>query len=223
MSNRLPNLILLGPPGAGKGTQAKMLVDTYHIPQISTGDMLRAAIASGSPMGQKVQSYVSSGGLVPDELVLEVLQDRLGQSDCGKGYILDGFPRTVPQAQALDKLLEIRTSPLLAVLSITVPDQELIGRLTGRRICKSCSASFHLQFSAPKTDGKCDHCGGELYQRKDDSVEVITNRLKVYHDQTAPLIEFYSKRNLLHAVEGIGKIDVIFSSICGIINSSARP
>ncbi|MFZ2958973.1 MAG: adenylate kinase [Candidatus Ozemobacteraceae bacterium] len=223
MSKRVPNLILLGPPGAGKGTQAKMLVDRYHIPQLSTGDMLRAAISSNSELGKKVQSFVSSGGLVPDELVLSALKERIGGSDCGNGYILDGFPRTVGQAEALEKLLVERGSPLAAVLSITVPDQELIDRLTGRRICTKCSASFHLQFSAPKKVMVCDHCGADLYQRKDDSLEVISNRLKIYHEQTAPLIQFYGERKLLHAVEGIGKIEMIFSAVCGIIDSLTRP
>ena len=219
MSKRVPNLILLGPPGAGKGTQAKMMVEKYGIPQISTGDMLRAAIASGSDMGKKVQSFVTSGGLVPDELVLQVLKERLTKDDTRKGFILDGFPRTVPQAEALEKILADNQTPLLGTLSITVEDKELIERLTGRRICKGCSASFHLQFSAPKKAGICDHCGQELYQRKDDSFEVISNRLKVYHEQTSPLIEFYRKRNQLHTIDGTGKIDVIFAAVCGKIDS----
>ncbi|MBF0500120.1 MAG: adenylate kinase [Candidatus Riflebacteria bacterium] len=222
MSKRVPNLILLGPPGAGKGTQAKMLVDRYRIPQLSTGDMLRAAIASASELGKTVQSYVTSGGLVPDELVLSVLRERIAAPDCSAGYILDGFPRTVGQAESLEKLLIERGSPLAAVLSITVPDQELIDRLTGRRICTKCSSSFHLLFSAPKVADVCDHCGAALYQRKDDSREVITNRLKVYHEQTAPLIKFYQERKLLHTVEGRGKIEMIFGAVCDIMDGLTR-
>jgi adenylate kinase len=195
-----------------------MLVEKYGIPQISTGDLLRAEIASGSELGKKVQSYVTSGGLVPDDVVLSALLTRLANPDCAKGFILDGFPRTVGQAESLSIALNERKSPLLGVISATVPDQDLIGRLTGRRICKSCSSSFHLQFSPPKVEGKCDRCAGELQQRKDDSVEVITHRLKVYHEQTAPLIEFYQKRKLLHAIDGSGKIEVIFKQMCDIID-----
>jgi adenylate kinase len=214
---RFTNLILLGPPGAGKGTQAKMMVDKFGIPQISTGDLLRAAISSGSELGNKVQSYVTSGGLVPDELVLSVLLARLEDKDCKKGFILDGFPRTLGQADSVGKALDSRGMPLSGVVAIMVPDQDLIDRLTGRRICKVCSTSFHLTFSPPSKEGFCDRCKGELYQRKDDSFEVISNRLKVYHDQTQPLIEYYGKRNLLHKVDGSGKIEMIFDKICDII------
>jgi len=216
-ANRL-NLIFLGPPGAGKGTQANMMVDTYGVPQVSTGDMLRAAIASGSELGKKVQSYVTSGGLVPDELVISVLLKRIEEPDCLKGFILDGFPRTVGQAQELDRALS-KIGGVTGVIAITVPDEDLIERLTGRRTCKVCSATVHIKFSPPKKDGFCDKCGGELLQRKDDTKEVIVNRLKVYHDQTSPLIEYYGSRRLLHKVEGTGKIEMIFSKIRGIIDS----
>lgn len=221
MSKRL-NLIFLGPPGAGKGTQAKMMVDTYGVPQVSTGDMLRAAIASGSELGKKVQSYVTSGGLVPDELVLSVLLKRIEDADCSKGFILDGFPRTVGQAQELDKALS-KIGGVTGVIAITVPDEDLIERLTGRRTCSGCSAPYHVKFTPPKKGGVCDKCGGELIQRKDDTVEVISNRLKVYHDQTSPLIEYYGSRKLLHKVEGTGKIEMIFSKIRGIIDSLIQP
>ncbi len=221
MSGRL-NLIFLGPPGAGKGTQANMMVDTYGVPQVSTGDMLRAAIASGSELGKKVQSFVTSGGLVPDDLVISVLLKRIAEPDCAKGFILDGFPRTVGQAGELEKAL-VPLGGVTGVIAITVPDEELIGRLTGRRTCKACAASYHVKFTPPRKDGVCDKCGGELQQRKDDTVEVITNRLKVYHDQTSPLIEYYGSRNLLHKVEGTGKIEMIFSKIRGIIDSLKRP
>lgn len=195
-----------------------MMVDTYGVPQVSTGDMLRAAIASGSDLGKKVQSFVTSGGLVPDELVLSVLLRRIEEPDCSKGFILDGFPRTVGQAQELDKALSA-IGGVTGVIAITVPDEDLIERLTGRRTCKACSASCHIKFTPPKKDGVCDKCGGELIHRKDDTVEVISNRLKVYHSQTSPLIEYYGSRKLLHKVEGTGKIEMIFSKIRGIIDS----
>jgi len=215
-------LILLAPPGGGKGTQAKMLVEKFSIPQISTGDILRASISSGSELGKKVQSYVTSGGLVPDDLVLSVLLHRIDEADCKPGFILDGFPRTVGQAEALEKALHEKKSPLTGVIALSVPDEELIQRLTGRRICKSCSTSFHIIFSPPKKEGVCDKCNGELYQRKDDSLEVISNRLKLYHEQTAPLIDFYKTRGTLHTVDGTGKIEVIFSKICDIIKGLTK-
>ncbi len=220
---KFTNLILLGPPGAGKGTQAKMMVDKYGIPQISTGDLLRAAISSGSDLGKKVQSFVTSGGLVPDDLVLSVLLDRLEGKDCKKGFILDGFPRTLGQADSVGKALDKRGMPLSGVIAIIVPDQDLIDRLTGRRTCKACSTIFHLKFSPPAKEGVCDKCKGELIQRKDDSFEVISNRLKVYHEQTQPLIEYYGKRNLLHEVDGSGKIEMIFGKICDIIEGLRKP
>ena len=211
------NLVLLGPPGAGKGTQAKMMVEKYQVPQISTGDLLRASISSGSELGDKVKSFVTSGGLVPDELVLSALLERLGGEDCQKGFILDGFPRTVGQAESLQKSLLEKNAPLQGVIAIIVPDEELVERLTGRRICKECGASFHLTFSAPKKTGMCDSCNGELYQRKDDSHDVITNRLNVYHEQTSPLIDFYQKMGILQKIDGMGKIGMIFEKICATI------
>ena len=216
MSGHL-NLVLLGPPGAGKGTQAKMMVEKYGVPQISTGDLLRASIASGSELGDKVKSYVTSGGLVPDDLVLSVLLERIGGDDCRQGFILDGFPRTVGQADALQVALTERGMPLKGVIAIIVPDEELVGRLTGRRICRGCGASFHVTFSPPKIADTCDGCGGELYQRKDDSHDVITNRLHVYHEQTSPLIEFYQKQGILQKIDGTGKIGMIFQHICDTI------
>lgn len=218
MSRNL-NLIFLGPPGAGKGTQAKMIVDKYTIPQISTGDLMRAAVASGSSMGDKVKGYMAAGALVPDDLVVEILLERLAQDDCRDGFILDGFPRTVGQAESLEKALEKRNMKLSGVVAMMVPDEALLTRLTARRICKECGASYHLEFLKPKVAGKCDRCQGELYQRKDDSEEVILNRLKVYHDQTAPLIDFYQQRKTLYTVDGNKKIEMIFSEICDIIDS----
>ncbi|PKL42697.1 MAG: adenylate kinase [Candidatus Riflebacteria bacterium HGW-Riflebacteria-2] len=219
MSGRNLNLIFLGPPGAGKGTQAKMIVDKYTIPQISTGDLMRAAVSSGSSMGDKVKGYMAAGALVPDDLVVEILLERLSGDDCRDGFILDGFPRTVGQAESLEKALEKRNMKLSGVVAMMVPDAALLTRLTARRICKECGASYHLEFLKPKVEGKCDRCSGELYQRKDDSEEVILNRLKVYHDQTAPLIDFYQKRKALYTVDGNKKIEMIFSEICDIIDS----
>jgi len=218
MSRNL-NLIFLGPPGAGKGTQAKMIVDKYNIPQISTGDLMRAAVSSGSSMGDKVKGYMAAGALVPDDLVVEILLERLSGEDCRDGFILDGFPRTVGQAESLETALEKRGMKLSGVVAMMVPDEALLKRLTARRICKECSASYHLEFLRPKVEGKCDRCQGELYQRKDDSEEVILNRLKVYHDQTSPLIDFYQKRKKLYTVDGNKKIEMIFSEICDIIDS----
>jgi len=219
MSGRNLNLIFLGPPGAGKGTQAKMIVDKYNIPQISTGDLMRAAVSSGSSIGDKFMGYMAAGALVPDDLVVDILLDRLSGDDCRDGFILDGFPRTVGQAESLEKALEKRGMKLSGVVAMIVPDEALLKRLTARRICKECSASYHLEFLKPKVDGKCDRCQGELYQRKDDSEEVILNRLKVYHDQTSPLIDFYQKRKKLYTVDGNKKIEMIFSEICDIIDS----
>jgi adenylate kinase len=218
MSKRNLNLIFLGPPGAGKGTQAKMIVDKYSIPQISTGDLMRAAISSGSSIGEKVKSYMASGALVPDDLVVDILLDRLAGDDCKDGFILDGFPRTVGQAESLEKALLKKNMPLSGVVAMMVPDDVLADRLTARRICSGCSTSYHLEYLRPKVDGKCDRCGGELYQRKDDSEEVIRNRLRVYHEQTSPLIDFYQKKKKLYTVDGNKKIEMIFQEICDIID-----
>lgn len=215
---RILNLIFLGPPGAGKGTQARMIQEKYSIPQISTGDLMRNEISSGSSLGERVKSYINSGGLVPDELTLSILLNRISKDDCKNGFLLDGFPRTTGQAEALEKALVEKNSELSGVIALDVEDSELIGRLADRRICKNCSESYHLQFKKPAVEGKCDHCGGELFQRHDDSEEVIKNRLKVYHDQTAPLVDFYSVRKKLHKIDGKNKINVIFSEICAIID-----
>jgi len=218
MSKRNLNLIFLGPPGAGKGTQAKMIVDKYSIPQISTGDLMRAAISSGSAIGEKVKSFMTSGALVPDEMVVDILLDRLSGEDCRDGFILDGFPRTVCQAETLEIALEKRNMLLSGVVAMIVPDDVLADRLTARRICQDCGASYHLEYLKPKTQGKCDRCPGDLYQRKDDSEEVIRNRLEVYHKQTAPLIDFYEKQKKLYTVDGNKKIEMIFQEICDIID-----
>ena len=211
------NIIMLGPPGAGKGTQAKMLVEKLGIPQISTGDMLRAAVKEGTPMGLKAKEYMDGGKLVPDEVVIGIVKDRLAADDCAKGFILDGFPRTIPQAEALDKVLEEMGKKIEYVVNVAVPESELLTRLTGRRTCKKCGAMYHVKFNPPKQDGVCDKCGGELYQRDDDKEETILNRLKVYNDQTAPLIEYYKKQGVLVDIDGSKEIGEIFKDICAAL------
>ena len=207
------NLIFLGPPGSGKGTQAKMLVDKYGIPQISTGDILREAVKEGTPLGKEAKKYMDEGKLVPDEVVVGIVRERLKEPDCTKGFILDGFPRTIPQAEALDKTLQEMGKGIDHVLSLEVDKEELVRRLSGRRTCKKCGAMYHIIFDPPKKDGVCDRCGGELYQRDDDKEETIRERLRVYEEQTAPLIEYYRKKGLLRPIDGVGKIEEIFARI----------
>jgi len=211
------DLIFLGPPGAGKGTQAKMLVERYGIPQVSTGDILRAAVAEGTELGKKAKEYMEAGKLVPDEVVIGIIEERLKQSDCEKGFILDGFPRTVPQAEALDKVLEKMGRKIDHVLTLDVPEEELIRRLTGRRTCKKCGAMYHTIFNPPKVEGVCDKCGGELYQRPDDNEETVRSRLSVYEQQTRPLIDFYEKKGLVRKIDGRGEIKEIFEQIVRIL------
>lgn len=211
------NLILLGPPGAGKGTQAKMLIEAYGIPQISTGDMLRAAVANQTALGLEAKKYMDAGQLVPDEVVIGLAKDRIAQPDCQKGFMLDGFPRTVPQAEALDKVLSGMGKKIDHVISIEVPDQELMGRLTGRRTCRSCGQGYHVMFDPPKVEGICDKCGGELYQRDDDNEATVSNRLKVYNDQTAPLINYYQQKGLLRPIDGVGSISEIQERIRAVL------
>ncbi|MBQ9289176.1 MAG: adenylate kinase [Clostridia bacterium] len=200
------NIIFLGPPGAGKGTQAQRVCDELKIPQISTGDILRRAIKEETPVGLKAKAYVESGKLVPDEILVEIIKDRLAQDDCKPGYILDGFPRTVPQAEALEKIAKIDV-----VVEIAVADEALVKRLSGRRVCLNCGATYHVSTLGGKTT--CDKCGEELIQRKDDNPETVQNRLNVYHSQTAPLISFYQERGLLKTFDGMQDIDVVYQSI----------
>ena len=207
------NLILLGPPGAGKGTQASRIIDKFKIPQISTGDILRAAVREGTEMGKEAQKYMNEGKLVPDSVVIGIIRERLAQDDCKNGYLLDGFPRTLPQAEELNKILNTLNSKLDAVISIEVPDEEIITRITGRRMCKNCGAVYHVKFSPPEKDGICDKCGGELYQRDDDNEATVRERLSAYKAQTEPLKEFYGKQGLLKEVNGTGDIDKIYSDI----------
>jgi len=206
-------LILLGPPGAGKGTQAKLLVDTLGIPQVSTGDMLRAAVKAGTPLGREAKQYMDRGALVPDGVIVGLVRERLQQADCTRGYILDGFPRTVAQAEALGKTLAELKASLDHVVSLEVPTEDLVLRIAGRRTCRNCGAMYHVRFSPSRTAGRCDACGGDTYQREDDREETVRRRLQVYTDQTAPLIDFYAARGLLRRVEGTGEIADIFQRI----------
>jgi adenylate kinase len=217
----LKRLVFLGAPGAGKGTQAKIVSDKYGIPSISTGDILRAAIKAETPLGKTAKSYVESGGLVPDEVVIGIIEERLKESDCANGYILDGFPRTVGQAEALDSLTGKMNAKLDGVIYFEVETEELVKRLSGRRVCRACGATYHMLFKAPKVEGVCDACGGELYQRADDSAESVRNRLQVYDAQTAPLIEYYKERGLLKTVAASGSIDEIFERLSQILEGSA--
>lgn len=210
-------LVLLGAPGAGKGTQAKMLIEKYRIPQISTGDILRKAVADGTPLGKEAKAIMERGELVPDKIVLGLVEERLKQDDCKKGFILDGFPRNTIQAEALDKLLNNIKMPLDSALSVDVPKEDLMKRLTGRRTCKSCQQMYNVYYTPPKKDGVCDKCGGELFQRDDDKEETIKKRLNVYDAQTAPLIDYYKKKGILKSVIGTGSIDEIFKKVSNIL------
>ena len=207
------NLILLGAPGSGKGTQAKFLVQKYSIPQISTGDILREEVKSGTVLGLKAKEYMDKGQLVPDEVVVGMVEERVKKGDCTTGFILDGFPRTVAQADALEGTLQRMKKALSRVILVNVDEDELVKRLTGRRVCEKCGAGYHVIFDPPKQEGVCDKCQGKLYQRDDDKESTIRNRLKVYNNQTAPLIEYYQKKQLLSLVDGMGSIEEIFGRI----------
>jgi adenylate kinase len=211
------NLILLGPPGAGKGTQAKILIKKYDIPQISTGDILRAAIKDQTPMGIKAKSFMDAGALVSDEVVVGIVEERLAKPDCANGLILDGFPRTVVQADALGNMLRNLGKGIDHVISIEVEKGELLERITGRRTCRNCGKGYHIRFEPSRVAGICDECGGELYQREDDSDATMRNRLDVYEKQTAPLISYYGERSLLRPVAGTGSIDEIQRKLLQIL------
>ncbi|GFO66222.1 adenylate kinase [Geomonas paludis] len=214
------NLILLGPPGVGKGTQAKLLIDRFGIPQISTGDILRAAVKELTPMGIKAKGFMDSGALVPDEVVIGIVEERLAQPDCQKGFILDGFPRTVPQADALSQVLTGIGKKIDHVVSLSVDKDELLKRLTGRRACSKCGAGYHVDFAPSKVAGICDACGGELFQREDDKEETILNRLAVYEAQTSPLISYYQGAGLLRSVNGLGSVEGIQAEIVAILQGA---
>ncbi|RJQ16395.1 MAG: adenylate kinase [Nitrospiraceae bacterium] len=212
-------LVLLGAPGAGKGTQAKKLIEKYGIPQISTGDILRKAVADGTPLGKEAKIIMDKGELVTDSIVIGLVKERLAQDDCKKGYILDGFPRNTSQAETLDKVLSEMKSPLDVALSVDVDKDDLMKRLTGRRTCKSCQQMYNIYFSQAKKDGVCDKCGGDLFQRDDDKEATIKNRLDVYEKATAPLIDYYGKKGILKSVKGVGSIDEIFNKICSMLGA----
>lgn len=210
-------VILLGPPGAGKGTQAKMIIERYGVPQISTGDILRAAVAAGTPLGREAKTYMERGALVPDEVVIGIVRDRLTEPDCHGGYLLDGFPRTLAQAEALTRMLQELGTPLPTVVSLDVAEGELIRRLSGRRTCQTCGAVFHVEFHPPRAVGICDQCRGRLIQREDDQEETIRRRLQVYREQTEPLIGYYQTQGLLKRVNGLGETGGIFARISSIL------
>ncbi|QWR76032.1 adenylate kinase [Candidatus Magnetomonas plexicatena] len=211
-------LVLLGAPGAGKGTQAKMLIDKFGIPQISTGDILRKHVADGTALGKEAKGFMDRGELVADSVVIGMVKDRLSQSDCKAGFILDGFPRNTAQAATLDGVLESLGMPLTRALSVDVDFDILMKRLTGRRTCKGCNQMYNVFFSASKAEGKCDKCGGDLYQRDDDKEDTIKKRLDVYKAQTEPLIDYYGKKGILKRVDGVGDINAIFSKITTMLS-----
>jgi adenylate kinase len=202
-------VVLLGPPGAGKGTQAKLLQEKFEACQVSTGDILRNAVADQSPLGKESSEYIKRGALVPDSIIVKLVTQRLKQEDCAKSFILDGFPRTISQAQSLEDMLKKMGSELHSVLSVQVPHDVIVARLAGRRTCKNCGALYHLSFDPTSQEGVCDRCGGELRQRDDDREETISERLKVYDAQTAPLINYYRQRGLLREIDGVGNVEAI--------------
>ena len=211
-------LILLGPPGAGKGTQAKMLSEKFGIPQISTGDILRKAVSNDTGLGRKAKAYMGDGQLVPDEIVVELIKEKINEDGCSRGFILDGFPRTIVQAEKLGETLEDMKLAIDAVVDIEVDPDELIVRLTGRRSCSDCGAMYHEETRPPEQAGVCDHCGHELYQRPDDNKETILKRLEVYENETAPLKDYYRKQGNLKTVAGSGSVDEIFSQVLALVS-----
>jgi adenylate kinases len=214
------NILFMGPPGAGKGTQAERIVDEFSIPHISTGDAFRLAMKQGTPLGQKAKEFVDQGLLVPDEITNGIVRERLGQDDCATGFLLDGFPRTLQQAEALDGMLAEMGRKIDHVINLKVDRSLLLARLTGRRICKSCGSTYHVMFNPPEREGICDKCGGELYQRSDDTEEKVGTRLDEYISKTAPLLDYYSKRGLLREVDGEQEIDAVTAAISSCLRGS---
>ena len=210
-------IVMLGAPGAGKGTQAIKIADKYDIPHISTGDIFRANIKGGTELGQKAKSYIDKGELVPDEVTIGMLLDRIAQDDCKNGYVLDGFPRTIPQAESLTEALKSQGDKIDFALNIDVPDEAIIERMSGRRACPKCGATYHIVYAAPKTENICDKCGTELIIRSDDKPETVQKRLKVYHEQTQPLIDYYKKQNILKSVDGTQPMEKVFADIVAIL------
>ena len=210
-------IVMLGAPGAGKGTQAKMIAEKYGIPHVSTGDIFRANIKNGTELGKEAKQYMDQGKLVPDELTVKILLDRVAQDDCKNGYVLDGFPRTIPQANVLDEALTKLGDKIDYAVHVDVPDDNIINRMGGRRACVACGATYHIVYNAPKTEGICDVCGKELIIRDDDQPETVKNRLKVYHDQTQPLIDFYEGKGVLKSVDGTADMKDVFAAIVEIL------
>lgn len=210
-------IIMLGAPGAGKGTQAKKIAAKYEIPHISTGDIFRANIKNGTELGKKAKTYMDQGLLVPDELVVDLVVDRVNQEDCSRGYVLDGFPRTIPQAEALDKALAAQGQKMDYAIDVDVPDQNIVQRMGGRRACVGCGATYHLVYAAPKKEGICDTCGAELILRDDDKPETVEKRLAVYHEQTQPLIDYYTNAGILKTVDGTVAMEEVFEAIVSIL------
>ena len=214
-------IIMLGAPGAGKGTQAKMIADKYSVPHISTGDIFRANIKNGTQLGIEAKKYMDQGMLVPDELTVKILLDRVSKDDCSKGYVLDGFPRTIPQAEVLENALNKIHDQIDYAIDVDVPDENIINRMSGRRACLSCGATYHVVHVPPKAEGICDRCGNELILRDDDKAETVKKRLVVYHEQTQPLIDFYTKREILRTVNGTVDMNVVFEEIVKILGEKA--
>ena len=212
-------IIMLGAPGAGKGTQAKMIADKYGVPHISTGDIFRANIKEGTELGKKAKTYMDQGLLVPDELVVDLVVDRVKNPDCKNGYVLDGFPRTIPQAECLDKALAEMNDSMDYAINIDVPDENIITRMGGRRACVGCGATYHVVNIPPKKEGVCDRCGGELILRDDDKPETVKKRLDVYHEQTQPLIDYYTKKGIIKDVDGTQQMDDVFNAIVKILGA----
>ena len=210
-------IIMLGAPGAGKGTQAKKIAQKYEIPHISTGDIFRANIKNGTELGKKAKTYMDQGLLVPDELTVDLVIDRVNQEDCKNGYILDGFPRTIPQAESLDAALAKMGQKVDYAINVEVPDENIISRMSGRRACVGCGATYHIKYNPPKAEGICDACGEKLILRDDDKPETVQKRLGVYHDQTQPLIDYYSEAGILKNVDGTADINDVFAEIVGIL------
>ena len=206
-------ILLMGPPGAGKGTQAARLIEEYGIPHISTGDIFRAAVKEGTPLGLEAKRYMDAGQLVPDSVTIGIVKERLAKADCKSGFILDGFPRTLDQAAALDVTLQDLGIKLDRVINITAPNEELVRRMTGRRVCRKCGATYHVAFNPPGTDGQCDKCAGEVYQRDDDREETVAKRLSVYQAQTQPLIDYYRNQGLYTEIDGLQPIEKVFEDI----------
>ncbi|MFA9373742.1 MAG: adenylate kinase [Poseidonibacter sp.] len=212
------NLMLFGAPGAGKGTQAKFLIEKYNIPQISTGDILRAAIADKTDMGMEAKKFMDEGKLVPDSTIIGIIKDRLAESDCKKGFILDGFPRTLPQAESLNQLMATMGISLDKVISLNVPDELIVGRITGRRVCSKCGASFHVEFNPSKEENVCDYCSSELMIRKDDNAQTVISRLEAYHAQTAPLIDFYTNMGVFVELDGTKDVSEVTTDMLNALS-----